>query len=147
MVERLRPYCRQIPYLKIFRVLTAFFPQHFTTIADRGRLRDLHLAMFGSTGGPWPPQFETSASHAVKRHANVLARLADVLGPMAADTAGLVRCITFPWFLYEKLQQQATGICSGSPSPCSDLAVATPLITRSTMSVSVSGPSLRATRM
>jgi AAA domain (dynein-related subfamily)/EVE domain len=106
MVERLRPYCRQIPYLKIFRVLTAFFPEHFTTIADRGKLRDLHVAMFGSTGDPWPPQFETSASHAVKRHANVLARLSDVLGPMNADTPDLVRRITFPWFLYEKLQEQ-----------------------------------------
>ena len=104
MVERLRPYCRQIPYLKIFRVLTAFFPQHFTTIADRGKLRDLHLAMFESMGEPWPPQFGTSASHAVKRHANVLARLAEALGPVSDDTAGLVRRITFPWFLYEKLQ-------------------------------------------
>ncbi len=124
MVERLRPYCRQIPYLKIFRVLTAFFPQHFTTIADRGKLRHLHLAMFGNTGGPWPPQFETSASHAVKRHANVLARLADVLGPMNADTAGLVRRITFPWFLYEKLQEQpaADTTPSGAPDPLSELA-------------------------
>ena len=124
MVERLRPYCRQIPYLKMFRVLTAFFPQHFTTIADRGKLRHLHLAMFGNTGGPWPPQFETSASHAVKRHANVLARLADVLGPMNADTAGLVRRITFPWFLYEKLQEQpaADTTNAGAPDPLTELA-------------------------
>jgi len=124
MVERLRPYCRQIPYLKIFRVLTAFFPQHFTTIADRGKLRDLHQAMFGSTGGPWPPQFETSASHAVKRHANVLARLTEVLGPMNADTTALVRRITFPWFLYEKLQEQrsADATTAGAPDPLSALA-------------------------
>lgn len=121
MVERLRPYCRQIPYLKIFRVLTAFFPQHFTTIADRGKLRDLHQAMFGSTGGPWPPQFETSASHAVKRHANVLARLAEFLGPMNADAAGLVRRITFPWFLYEKLQEQPAADTAGA-DPLSALA-------------------------
>ena len=124
MVERLKPYCRQIPYLKIFRVLTAFFPQHFTTIADRGRLRDLHLAMFGSTGGPWPPEFETSASHAVKRHANVLARLAEVLGPVSDDTAGLVRRIIFPWFLHEKLQEQRTTDTNTAiaPDPLSTLA-------------------------
>lgn len=108
MVERLKPYCRGVPYLKIFRVLAAFFPRHFTTIAHREKLKELHQAMFGSTGGPWPPQFETPASHAVKRHANVLARLADVLGPMNDDMASLVRRITFPWFLYEKLQDQPT---------------------------------------
>ena len=80
--------------------------------------------MFGNTGGPWPPQFETSASHAVKRHANVLARLADVLGPMNADTAGLVRRITFPWFLYEKLQEQpaADTTPAGASDPLSELA-------------------------
>ena len=124
MVERLRPYCRQIPYLKIFRVLTAFFPQYFTTITDRGKLRELHLAMFGNTGGPWLPQFESSASHAVKRHTNVLARLADVLGPMNADTAGLVRRITFPWFLYEKVQEQpaADTTPAGVPDPLSELS-------------------------
>jgi len=108
LVERLRPHCRQIPYLKMFRVLAAFFPQHFTTIADRAKLRELHVAMLRSTGAPWPPNFETSASHAVKRHANVLARLTEVLGPMSGDLAGLVRRITFPWFLYEKLQEQPT---------------------------------------
>lgn len=107
MVERLRPYCRQIPYLKIFRVLTAFFPHHFTTIADRGKLRELHVAMLRTTGAPWPSNFETSASHAVKRHVNVLARLTEVLGPISDDMAGLVRRITFPWFLYEQLQEQA----------------------------------------
>ena len=123
IVERLKPYCRQVPYLKIFRLLTAFFPQHFTTIADRGKLKELHLAMFGSTGSPWPPQFETSASHAVKRHANVLARLLAVLGPINDDMAGLVRRITFPWFLYEKLQEEPTAdTITAPPDPLSALA-------------------------
>jgi MoxR-like ATPase len=106
VVERLRPHCRLIPYLKILRVLTAFFPQHFTTIADRAKLRELHIAMLGSTGAPWPSELSTHASHAVKRHSNILKRLAEVLGPTPTDIAGLVRRITFPWYLYEKLQEQ-----------------------------------------
>ena len=55
IVERIRPYCRQIPYLKIFRVLTAFFPRRFTTIADRGKLKEVHIAMLKGTGGPGRP--------------------------------------------------------------------------------------------
>jgi MoxR-like ATPase len=131
MVEHLRPYCRQIPYLKIFRVLAALFPHHFTTITDRGKLKDLHVAMLGSTGAPWPPNFETSASHAVKRHANVLARLTEVLGPTSGDVSGLVRRITFPWFLYEKLQQQPASGAKTAPEADSLPALAESLLIES----------------
>ena len=106
IVERLKPCCRQIPYLKIFRVLTAFFPQHFTTIADRVKLKDLHVAMLGETGAPWPSDASTSGSHAIRRHANILARLVEVLGPAPTDLAGLARRISFPWYLYEISQEQ-----------------------------------------
>jgi MoxR-like ATPase len=118
VVERIRPYCRQIPYLKIFRVLTAFFPGHFTTIADRGKLKEVHIAMLKGTGGPWSPQFESSASHAVKRHANILTRLTEVLGPLPADLAGLARRISFPWYLYEILHKQ--GASGGNSSVATD---------------------------
>jgi hypothetical protein len=122
MVERLRAYCREVPYLKIFRVLTAFFPHHFTTIGAVKRLQELHLAMFGTTGAPWSPRFQSYAGHAVRQHANILARLAGVLGPID-DTAGLVRRMVFPWFLYEKLQQQsaAGATAAGASDPLSAL--------------------------
>lgn len=93
ITERLEPFCVRMPHLKIFRVLTAFFPRHFTCVADRSKLRKLHLAMFENTGG----------SGSITHHANILHRLEEVLGPAPPDFPGLVRRITFPWHLYEKL--------------------------------------------
>ena len=63
--------------------------------------------MLKGTGGPWSPEFESSASHAVKRHANILSRLTEVLGPLPADLGRLLaRRISFPWYLYEMLHEQ-----------------------------------------
>lgn len=102
MANRLKPHCRQVPYLKICRVLTAFFPRYFTTIADRGKLNTLHSAMFGSGNSPTTLGF-TYSQHPVGQHANILKRLDDVLGPTPTDFQMLVQRITFPWYLYTKL--------------------------------------------
>jgi dynein-related subfamily AAA family protein len=98
--ERLKPFSAKTPHLKIFRVLTAFFPRHFTCIADRAKLRKLHSAMFENP----------VASDSIVRHSNILHRLEEVLGPAPQDFPGLVRRITFPWYLYEKLPKSAEDV-------------------------------------
>ena len=92
LVERVRIFTPRVPYLKIFRVLTAFFPKHFTVIADRGSLRALHEAMF-----------VVEQQSAVARHLEVVRRLEEALGPMPTDPAGLVQRMTFPWFLFDTI--------------------------------------------
>ncbi len=90
IVERVRPHCRKIPRLKIFRILAAFFPRHFTTVCDRSVMEHLHEAMFAAKG-----------EGSVARHLDVLRRLQEILGPPPADLPGLVLRMTFAWYLAE----------------------------------------------
>lgn len=90
IVDRIKPHSPKIPHLKIFRVLAALFPRHFTTVCDRYEMERLHRQMFGSKG-----------ESPVARHANVLRRLEEVLGPTPLETRGLVTRMTFPWYLLE----------------------------------------------
>lgn len=45
--DRLKVLCGRTPRLKLNRVLCALFPQHFTTVADPGKLLYLHKEMGG----------------------------------------------------------------------------------------------------
>jgi 5-methylcytosine-specific restriction enzyme B len=90
VVERVRPHCRKVPRLKIFRVLTALFPRHFTNVTDHALMERLHEAMFGTRG-----------DSAVARHANVLRRLDEILGPAPSELPGLVTRMMFTWRLAE----------------------------------------------
>ena len=88
-LERLAPLCDRTPRLKLFRILAAFFPADFTTLAYHRSLRRL-LAELGVAGKIDP----------VIDHRRVLARLAEVLGPVDTDdTDAVVRRMMLPWML------------------------------------------------
>lgn len=50
--DRLKVLCGRTPRLKINRVLCAIYPEHFTTVADPGKLLFLHKEMGGGCKRP-----------------------------------------------------------------------------------------------
>jgi 5-methylcytosine-specific restriction enzyme B len=101
--DRVRPFATRIPRLKIFRVLAAFYPRAFTTVADATRLDRLHRAMLPG-----------ERVDEVARHGAVLRRLEEVLGPVPPDLRQWVVRMTLPWRLVEALEASGTTV---SPPP------------------------------
>lgn len=93
---RLSNYEARTPRLKIFRALAALFPHHFTTVADAGRMASLHAQMFGRR-----------KADEVSRHANVLARLEEVLGPIdRGDMLQVAKRMRLPWLIIERIDEK-----------------------------------------
>jgi 5-methylcytosine-specific restriction enzyme B len=83
------------PRLKIFRVLAAFFPEDFTTVAHGRKLRQLCDRMKGpSTANP------------IECHAFVKRRLTEVLGPTSAAEDEVAWRMAVPWYLYEEIDAE-----------------------------------------
>ena len=103
---RMQVLCGRTPRLKISRVMCALYPEHFTSIADRGALSYLHQEMGGS-----------ASDHPVGAHRAIRTRLDLLLGPVASDnTLGQMQRVCLPWMLYERVAND-----SGSdPSPAGD---------------------------
>jgi 5-methylcytosine-specific restriction enzyme B len=95
LIERFKGPDRRVPHLKIFRVLAAFFPSDFTTIANRGSLERLSRRMRGVAG-------ETP----IELHAYVRERLDEVLGP--PDKGDGAARMALPWYLYALTSKEAT---------------------------------------
>ena len=90
MQHRLKPFCSRMPHLKIFRVLATFYPESFTTVADRFTIRRLQILMFG-----------TAKSDPVNAHLLIRRRLDEVLGLIDSENLEqLVTRLTLPWLLY-----------------------------------------------
>jgi 5-methylcytosine-specific restriction protein B len=104
ILARLQRSVSRTPRLKTVRVLAALFPHHFTTIADVYRISWLHQVMFT---GP--------KVYGVEAHANVLARLAEALGPVPAGLSAWVERMTLPWFVLERYVESAPEATSMAP--------------------------------
>jgi 5-methylcytosine-specific restriction enzyme B len=92
--ERLQPYVAKVPHLKIFRVMTALYPEAMTTIASIGALDTLARAMGNQL-----------ALQPAERHVWVRERLDAVLGAAPRDAQALAERIGLPWMLYERFVQ------------------------------------------
>jgi hypothetical protein len=91
--RRLSSLCDRVPRLKLNRVLCALFPAHFTTIANVGMLKDLHLELGGNRH-----------DHPVHMHRTIRARIDSVLEPVPVDDApAQARRVCLSWLLYERL--------------------------------------------
>jgi 5-methylcytosine-specific restriction protein B len=105
--ERLEPFREgKIPHLKIFRVMTALYPEGMTTVASAGALDKLTRAM--GSDRRLPP---------VERHVWVRERLDHVLGESPTGAKGLAERITLPWMLYARFAQPPTEITEKETSP------------------------------
>lgn len=98
--EKLEPFdLAAVPHLKIFRVLTALFPEAMTTVASAGALDKLTRAM--GSGRRLDP---------IERHVWVRERLDIVLGQASSEPLPLAGRITLPWMLYAQFVQAPTEV-------------------------------------
>lgn len=95
IVRRLKEFSNRTPHVKIFRVLAAFYPRYFTTIANRRMALKCHRALFGKRKKPDP----------VRRHLEIQQRLEQVLGVCGDNAGELAERMTIPWFLFRDYVQ------------------------------------------
>lgn len=105
MVERIAKFSDRKPWVKILRVMAAFFPHHFTTIAAHSRAIELHRALFNGSA---------RQGH-VKCQLDITQRLAAVLGEVVDEPRALAERMTLPWRLFVTCVQK-------EPDPVVDLS-------------------------
>lgn len=95
--RRLSKLCDRVPRLKLNRVLCALYPEHFTTIANVGMLKELHMELGGNRH-----------DHPVHMHRTIRARIDSVLDPVPLnDVSAQARRICLSWLLYERLNSDS----------------------------------------
>lgn len=95
--RRLSQLCDRVPRLKLNRVLCALYPAHFTTIANVGMLKELHVELGGNRH-----------DHPVQMHRSIRTRIDAVLEPVPLnDTTAQARRICLSWLLYERLNSDS----------------------------------------
>ena len=108
--EKLEPFLDQkIPHLKIFRVMTALYPEGMTTVASAGALDKLTRAM-GSA----------HRLDRVERHVWTRERLDQVLGAASSEPLPLAERITLPWMIYERFVQTPAEVTEKPTEPGND---------------------------
>lgn len=95
--DRTKALCGRTPRLKLNRVLCSLYPDHFTTVADPGKLLYLHKEMGGGAN-----------DHPVRAHKAIRTRIDTVLGPVGSDPLDLVRRICLPWMVYERISEDGS---------------------------------------
>lgn len=104
--DRLKVLCGRTPRLKVNRVLCALYPEHFTTVADPGKLLYLHKEMGGAGN-----------DHPVRAHKAIRTRIDEVLGPVdAANQLELVRRICLPWMVFDRISGESPPDGTSDPS-------------------------------
>ncbi|RCW69221.1 McrB family protein [Pseudorhodoferax soli] len=93
--DRTKALCGRAPRLKLNRVLCALFPEHFTSVADQGKLLYLHKEMGGGAN-----------DHPVRAHKAIRARVDAILGPVGDTQMDLVRRVCLPWMVYERIADE-----------------------------------------
>lgn len=104
--DRLKVLCGRTPRLKLNRVLCAIYPDHFTTVADPGKLLFLHKEMGGAAN-----------DHPVRAHKAIRNRIDTVLGPVNdTDPIDVMRRICLPWMVYERISDDGIGDAPNAPA-------------------------------
>lgn len=96
IVEKLKKLSSgKTPHLKIFRVLAAFYPSSFTTVAHRYKLRQVHERMAGPT-----------TSNPVAWHSFVRGRISEALGSANSAPDENAWRMALPWYFYEAIEAE-----------------------------------------
>lgn len=90
LLQRVSEYSGRKPRLKILRLLAAFFPGDFTSVASGAQLRALHDALIRDKRGS-----------AVALNLRITSRISEVLGEPGRDVESLARRMTLPWLVYD----------------------------------------------
>ncbi len=100
LVKRLKDYQRRTPWVKIGRVMAAFYPQYFTTITDRNSSLVFYKQLFNGK----PPK------GVVARQFDIRERIDEVLRNDARDPKALAERMTLPWRIYSKWIRKRTDV-------------------------------------
>lgn len=95
--DRTKALCGRTPRLKLNRVLCSLYPDHFTTVADPGKLLYLHKELGGGAN-----------DHPVRAHKAIRSRIDGVLGPVGGEPIELVRRMCLPWMVYERISDDGS---------------------------------------
>lgn len=93
LCQRVERLTDRMPWLKILRVLAAFFPNDFSNVTNRYMLKQVATAMFGKLPNESP----------VRLNARILGRLTEVLGATDGSLSELALRGEFVWCLYETI--------------------------------------------
>jgi 5-methylcytosine-specific restriction protein B len=96
--KRIAQFSDRRPLVKILRVMAAFFPRHFTTLASNSRAIECHRAMMDHTPKLGP----------VKYQLDITQRLAEVLGEVDDEPKALAERMTIPWRLFSSMLQKGS---------------------------------------
>lgn len=98
IVERLKKYSKRTPWVKIYRIMAAFYPHDFTSIAHGRKAWELQKAIYGNI----------PKSDRLDRQLEITRRFDDLLGVAADTPMELAKRITLPWIIYEKYVAPST---------------------------------------
>jgi len=91
LVQRLKSFSSRTPWMKIFRVLAAFYPRYFSTIAYNRMALECHQVLYGGH----------RRRDTIAVQVELMARMEKVLGPCSEDYGEIAKRMTLPWMLYE----------------------------------------------
>ncbi len=112
IVEKLKAFTSRTPQIKIFRVLTAFYPRYFSTITNVRMALACHRAWFGTEKKPDP----------VARQIQLMERINTTLGPCGDDASALSERMTLPWLVFTRHVQPASSeAVAETASPSGDI--------------------------
>lgn len=92
-----------IPWLKIFRVLCALYPETMTSIASRSKLVSVAQAM------------GIDADDSVVRHVAIRSRFDEALGAAPDNPRDLAKRVTLPWMVFQNFVNQPDSAPSEQP--------------------------------
>jgi 5-methylcytosine-specific restriction protein B len=98
LAVRVAQFSDRRPLVKILRVMAAFFPRHFTTVAANSRAIECHRALMGRAPKLGP----------VKYQLDITQRLAEVLGEVDDEPKALAERMTIPWRLFVNVLQKGS---------------------------------------
>lgn len=98
LLERIKPFTKRKPWLKILRLMAAMYPRDISCVVDYGKLRQLTKAMFA--------KLQRGQSDMVTMNSLVYQRIDEVLGPPMDDAESLAKRSMFAWELYRVIAEE-----------------------------------------
>lgn len=97
IVSRIKKHANRTPWVKIFRVIAAFFPQDFTTITNRWDVGNLHKKIFG----------KKKSGNYVLHHIRITEKITELLGECENTPEALSKRIPIAWMIYAELNEES----------------------------------------
>ena len=101
LLDRVKPLTDRIPWIKITRLLAAFFPRDITCVPNNEKRNRVAKALLGKI----PSRLDKSD---ITLHVSILRKLSEALGTPSDDPKELCARSIFVWFLYTLVSEEAS---------------------------------------